>query len=110
MAIESGVIVGSIQDIKNNANQFETYAGELRDIANNMLALVEGTGQYWEGSAHTAYCERFAGLADEMEVIHTMVNKYCTDLLAIADDYATSEETNASLAGSLQSDYELIKA
>ncbi|MCR4596563.1 MAG: WXG100 family type VII secretion target [Lachnospiraceae bacterium] len=109
MAILTALRVSDVQDLRAEAQNFETHAEEVKQVTDRMLELVESTSGVWRGEARTRYSTQFAGLGDDMNVIFEMCKEYSTDLIEIAKNYETAENDNIAAASRLKADVDLIQ-
>ncbi len=109
MAILTALRVSDVQDLRNEANNFDQHATEVKNLTDKMLELVESTNACWRGEARNKYSTQFAGLSDDMKVIYDMCHEYCTDLTEIAKNYETAENDNISTSNTLKADVQLVQ-
>ena len=108
MAILSELSVSEIQDLRQEASQFQTHADNLSTLAQRMFDLVGSTTGVWNGRDQQTYARQFEGLQDDMSKLFEMVSQYCTDLNDIATSYQTATDENVTIASSLQTDIPLV--
>lgn len=108
MANLNNLMVSDVQDLRNEATNFDQHATEVQNITDKMLELVESTNQYWRGEARDRYNNQFQNLRYEMKLIYDMCHEYYTDLMEIAKNYETAEGISVDTANSLASDIAMI--
>ena len=108
MANLNNLSVSQITELRGEATGFDSSAKDLRNITNDILAVVDNAAPVWQGKAYNAYQQKFHGLQDEMDILFDQVMEYCEDLLAIADEYEAAENDNESTAQALNDAIGLI--
>lgn len=101
--------VSDVQDLRQEATNFDEHATEVKKVTDQMLELVESTNGLWRGEAQQKYNSQFQSLSDDMNVIYEMCHEYSTDLIEIAKNYETAENDNKATADRLKADVDLIK-
>jgi WXG100 family type VII secretion target len=109
MPILTALRVSDVNDLRQEANNFEQHAIDVKQCTDKMLELVESTQSLWRGEARTKYATQFNGLSDEMKVIFDMCQEYHDDLIEIAKNYEAAETDNTATANSLKADVQLIQ-
>lgn len=100
-----GTIKVSTAELKSAASAFSSCGASISSKTRAMLDLVSSiSGSVWSGEAATAYQNKFAGLADDIEKINKMIQEHVDDLNAMADAYDRAEQEAQQQASSLNSD------
>jgi WXG100 family type VII secretion target len=93
------------ETLKTTATSFETTGTNVNNLTQQMTSIVTGlSGQIWSGEAATMYVTKFNGLQDDMDLICQTINKKSEDLIAMAEKFINTENTNIELANSLSTD------
>ena len=108
MALLTALSLTDVQDLRTEANNFDTHAGDVQRITNEMLTLINSTTGVWRGVAGDAYRRQFDGLSDDMTKIYNLIHMFCDDLLEIANKYETTEQANESAASALAADIDIV--
>ena len=93
------------QILKNTAGVFESKAGQIRTITDNMLATVNSLSSAWEGAAQQAYAQKFKALDGDMAQMYVEINDHAKALIEIADVMLNAERGNTEAPGGLATDY-----
>lgn len=101
--------VSDVQDLIQEATNFDERANDVKKVTTQMLELVQSTNGVWRGEAQQRYNTQFQGLSDDMNFIYEMCHEYSTDLLEIAKNYGTAESDNTTTANRLKADVNLIQ-
>lgn len=100
----TGNLLVTPEKLISTSNEFAGSAGQVQQLTNKMLELVNGLSSTWGGEAHTAYHSRFNGLSNDMTRIHKMIMEHSNDLNEMASNYKTAESTNVEAGSALQAD------
>ena len=87
--------------LRNTASEFQTQAGNVKGITDDMLAKVAATTDAIEGNAAESFRSKFASLSDAMDTQHRQILEHVSDLNAIADEFDAKEQTNVELVDML---------
>lgn len=104
MAVISGTLKASVDEIKKSSAKFGNLATETKKLTDSMMRLAENSKSVWQGEAQSAYWKKFDGLKDDMQKMFKMIDEYRTDLSAIAKNYESAENANKTAAAALKSD------
>lgn len=100
----TGNLLVTPEKLMSTATEFSNNANEVRTTTNAMLDLVNGLNSSWTGEAASSFQRKFNELSDDMARIYAMINEHNVDLMEMARNYQSAEQTNASTANSLQGD------
>ncbi|MDO4647770.1 MAG: WXG100 family type VII secretion target [Eubacteriales bacterium] len=101
----AGILKVTPEQLQSTAASFEGHGTEVNNLTQQMTALVTGlSGQVWTGEAATAYVNKFNQLQDDMQRIYKMIKEHSTDLIEMAQQYSSAEQTSVELANSLSGD------
>ncbi len=101
----NGKLKVSTKELRNSAKKFETSAGTVKKLTNEMTSIVNKlNGQVYSGDAASAYKNKFKGLSDDMEKLYKMIKEHVSDLNQMANEYDKTENDNVSTAKSLTDD------
>ena len=91
--------------LKSKAQSFQQESNKVKTTTKKMLDLINKiNGTTWEGDAAKAYKNKFAKLEGDMNQMHKMIKEYSDDLIAIANQYESTEQANQALASALATD------
>ncbi len=99
-----GTIIVAPEQLASTANEFEGVMAEIQRVANSMTDQVNGLGTIWEGTAATAYKNKFNQLNDDIAKLSAMIKEHVTDLKEMAGIYREAENKSEEIANSLPGD------
>lgn len=100
-----GIIKVETSKLTSTAREFDSCAGTVNRITQNMLSKVNSTcNGVWKGNASTMYRLKFGTLQDDMLRMYKMFQEHCKDLQEMAKNYEQAEQSNTSQFGKLQED------
>lgn len=83
------------------SSNFGNTNKNVRQLTEEMIAIVNSLNFVWEGEAHDTYNGKFMQLQNDMDRIYRMIDKHVTDLIASAENYKAAEtgsnQSNSSL-------------
>ena len=79
------------QDLTATADLFSQSGGQVYQLTENMMDLVNSLYGAWEGDASEAYISKFNMLSDDIERMVSMINEHVADLEEMAMNYEDAE-------------------
>ena len=83
------------------AGEFETAGLNVRNITQEMMSIVEGFKNIWQGEAATGFMNKFNSLSDDMDRLYTIIKGHSDDLCEMAGEYKSAEEESVQNAMAL---------
>lgn len=99
-----GIIKVDPQKLISTANEFDTTGGQVKNLTDQMLSIVDSLKPVWEGEAATTYNTKFHQLEDDMGRMYRMVTEHVKDLNEMAQQYINAENMNIETGNSLAGD------
>ena len=99
-----GYIKVTPSQLISTADSFNTSAGKVRSITDNMLSIVNGLKGVWEGEAATTYTGKFNQLEDDMQKMNRMIQEHVKDLNEMAREYENAETISVETGSALAND------
>ena len=87
-----------LDELRNQADEFDNESGEQQELISRCDTLVEGLDEMWEGSAKDAFQEQWEGLKPTLEQAVELLESISKQLNGVAD---TMENTDEELASSM---------
>ncbi|MBO5474616.1 MAG: WXG100 family type VII secretion target [Lachnospiraceae bacterium] len=99
-----GILRVTPEKLISTADEFQTTGGQVRNMTQEMLGIVDSLKSSWEGDAAIAYNTKFHQLEDDMERMHRMIDEHVKDLKEMATQYRTAENDNTEMGNDLRGD------
>ena len=99
-----GILKVTPEKLISTANEFNGTGGQIRNITQEMLDLVNSMNSIWQGEAATAYSTKFKSLQDDMEKMNSMIKEHVDDLNEMAKRYQDAERKNTEDSNALTGD------
>lgn len=99
-----GILRVTPQELVNAANEFDGTGAQIQALTQEMMELVNGMKNIWQGQAATAYSTKFTALQDDMDKMHRMIKEHVSDLTEMANVYTQAEQSNEETSNALASD------
>lgn len=99
-----GNLLVTPEKLTETSGQFSTCMNQVQTLTSNMMELIRGMSSFWEGEAASAYLNKFNELEDDIQRIHTMINKHVKDLEEMATIYKNAETRSQDIAMELRGD------
>lgn len=99
-----GILKVTPERLISTADEFQTTGGQVRNLTQEMISMVDSLKSSWEGEAATAYSTKFHQLEDDMEKMHRMIEEHVKDLKEMAKQYQVAESANIETSGGLAGD------
>lgn len=99
-----GILKVTPEKLMSTADEFQTTGGQVRNLTQEMISIIDGLRSSWEGDAATAYNTKFHQLDDDMERMHRMIEEHVKDLNEMARQYQTAESANVDTSNTLRGD------
>ena len=99
-----GILKVTPEKLISTANEFNGTGGQIRNITQEMLDLVNSMNSIWQGEAATAYSQKFQSLQDDMEKMNSMIKEHVDDLNEMAKRYQDAERKNMEDSNALAGD------
>lgn len=99
-----GILKVTPDKLMGTADEFQTTGGQVRNLTQEMISIVDSLKSSWEGDAARAYNEKFHQLEDDMETMHRMIDEHVKDLNEMARQYEMAENANVDVSGGLTGD------
>lgn len=106
-----GILRVTPDQLISTAGEFDTCAGEVSTLTNQMTDMVTALSSIWQGDAAEAYKNKFNGLNDDIQKMIGFIKEHANDLKDIA--YSTwvanfGQPTIDALAATRQSEIKYI--
>lgn len=99
-----GIIKVDPQKLISTSEEFSTTGNQVKTLTDNMITIIDSLKSVWEGEAATTYNTKFHQLQDDMDKMHRMIQEHVKDLIEMAQQYITAENTNIDTGNSLAGD------
>ena len=99
-----GILKVTPERLISTADEFQTTGGQVRNLTQEMISIVDSLKSSWEGEAATADNTKFHQLEYDMEKMHRMIDEHVKDLKEMAAAYQTAETANIDTGNSLAGD------
>ncbi len=99
-----GILRVTPEQLSATAGEFSSKASVIGNLTSEMTSKVTGLSSVWEGSAATAYINKFKGLEDDIQKMIRMVQEHAKDLEDMAANYNAAENEAESVIENLSSD------
>ena len=96
-----GTLLVTPAELKNTAITFQSKAGEVKSLHDEMISKVNSLSGSWTGEAAEAYKSKFAALQTSMDKINRMIMEHVNDLNTMADEYESAENAAMNAANEL---------
>ena len=96
-----GTLLVTPAELKNTANTFQSKAGEVKSLHDEMMSKVSALSGSWTGGASEAYNGKFRSLQASIEKINRMIMEHVNDLNNMADEYERAETAATNAANDL---------
>lgn len=90
------------EELKSAGTDFFSIRGEIGEITQQMMQVVNDMISVFSGEASTAYRSKFDALEPDMTKIQNMIQEHSTDLQQMASEYATAESTSVETSNALK--------
>lgn len=99
-----GILRVTPNELISTAGEFDTCAGEVSTLTNQMTDMVTALSSIWQGDAAEAYKNKFNGLNDDIQKMIGFIKEHANDLKDMAQVYTSTEQANEDLISTLSSD------
>ncbi len=99
-----GILKVTPEKLISTSEEFNATGVQVRNLTQEMIALVDSLKGSWEGEAATAYSTKFHQLEDDMEKMHRMIEEHVKDLQEMAQKYQNAEMVNTEAGNALAGD------
>ncbi|MDE7261698.1 MAG: WXG100 family type VII secretion target [Oscillospiraceae bacterium] len=99
-----GIIKVTPEELINTSTEFDATGGTIRNLTSQMVDVVTSLNSVWEGEAANLYQQKFQGLQDDIERMHSMIQEHVKDLIDMANRFKQAETEAAAIAEPLLSD------
>ena len=99
-----GIIKVDPQKLISTSEEFSATGNQVKTLTDNMITIIDSLRTVWEGEAATTYNTKFHQLQDDMEKMNRMIQEHVKDLVEMAQQYITAENTNIDTGNSLAGD------
>ena len=83
------------------AGEFANTESNIRNITQEMIAVVDSFKPIWQGEAATGFANRFDSLSDDMNRLYAMIRKHSEDLTEMANEYRQAEDESSNMSSTL---------
>ena len=94
----------SEKSLKKAKQELESLNKQLQGNIKNLDSTEKSLQGMWTGDAAKAYKAKFKKLEGDMTRMHKMIKEYSDDLIAIANQYESTEQANQAIASALATD------
>ena len=99
-----GIIKVDPQKLISTSEEFGQTGNQVKTLTDNMITIIDSMKPVWEGEAATTYNTKFHQLQDDMDKMNRMIQEHVKDLIDMAQQYITAENTNIDTGNSLAGD------
>ena len=99
-----GIIKVTPEELINTSTEYDTTGGTIRNLTSQMVDVVTSLNSVWEGETANLYQQKFQGLQDDIERMHSMIQEHVKDLVEMAELYIKVTTATAAIAQPLSSD------
>lgn len=96
-----GILKVTPEKLITTSEQFSATGTQVRNLTQEMIALIDSLNSTWEGEAATTYGSKFHKLEDDMDKMHRMIEEHVKDLEEMARQYQNAETANTDAGSSL---------
>ena len=98
------IIKVDTQTLVNVAGEFQNEGSQIASLTSEMMQLVTGLANQWQGEASQVFIGQFKQLEDDIQRMAAKINEFVDDLNSIANVYSTYEQQSADAAAALDGD------
>lgn len=98
------IIKVDTQTLVNAAGEFQNEGSQIASLTSEMMQLVTGLANQWQGEASQVFISQFKQLEDDIQRMAAKINEFVDDLNSIANVYSTYEQQSADAAAALDGD------
>ena len=86
------------------ADKFSMAESNIRNLTEEMTAIVDSFKPIWQGEAAMGFANRFAQLSDDMNRMYSMIREHSSNLVEMANEYRQAEDESMQMASSLSTE------
>lgn len=97
-----GMLKVTPEKLIQSSGEFESLGGQMKNLTQEMLSLIQSLSSVWQGEASEAYRGKFENLSADMEKLYRMVQEHAGDLQEMAVQYQSAESGNTQQGSSMK--------
>ena len=93
----------STSQLKSTSQEFDRRKKDLENICSQISGIVNGTQEFWHGSANAVFVSKFSALYSQLKQTDDKMQDAVDELLKAAGIFEEREARNAEMMQSLDS-------
>lgn len=89
-----GILKVTPEELQATASDFGSRGNSMKGLTDQMMGIVKGLSNNWQGEASSAYLQKFQSLQTDIDKINRMVQEHVADLNSMAEQYKQAENVN----------------
>lgn len=89
-----GILKVTPERLIQASTEFAATGKNVSSLTQEMITIINGLRNIWQGEAATTYTNKFSGLKDDIEKVNQMIQMHVKDLNEMAQEYQGAEASN----------------
>lgn len=98
MEFMEGILKVTPEKLTQASGEFRQSGQTISQLTSEMIGIVDGLKNVWQGEAATGFINKFDELKDDIERINSMIREHVKDLEEMAAEYKQAEQESLEQA------------